>query len=198
MLFESSKIKLRKMTSDDSVLYNKWRNDIEVMTSTNPFLDLYHMDETREFVNQVILGSNSSKSYIILESKTETPIGIMSLINIDYKNRNAECIIDIGEKDCWGKGYATEAMRLLLDYGFLEMNLHKIYLRVFSFNKKAIKLYEKMGFYYEGRCSESLFRQGKWHDIIHMGMLKKQYIKDNYQIFNDKRFGEKGDLDYGK
>ncbi|WP_207640936.1 hypothetical protein [Clostridium lundense] len=68
------------------------------MTSTNPFLDLYHMEETREFVNQVILGSNSSKSYIILESKTETPIGIMSLINIDYKNRNAECIIDIGEK----------------------------------------------------------------------------------------------------
>lgn len=180
MLFKSSKIKLRKITSDDSILYNKWRNDTEVMTSTNPFLDLYNMEETEEFVNQVILGSNSSKSYIILEYKTERPIGIISLINIDYKNRNGECIIDIGEKDYWGKGYATEAMRLLLDYGFLEMNLHRIYLKVFSFNKKAIKLYEKMGFQCEGKSRESLFRKGSWHDTVHMGILKGGIYKDNY------------------
>ncbi|MBS4192363.1 GNAT family N-acetyltransferase [Bacillus sp. FJAT-49705] len=76
------------------------------------------------------------KSYIILEKKTETPIGITSLINIDYKNRNAECIIDIGKKDSWGKGYGTETMGLLLDYAFLEMNLYRVSLRVFSFNER--------------------------------------------------------------
>ncbi|MBU5485115.1 GNAT family N-acetyltransferase [Clostridium sp. MSJ-11] len=179
MLFESSKIKLRKMISDDAELYHKWRNDMEVMASTNPFLDMYHMEETRGFVNQVILGSNSSKSYIILERKTETPMGIISLINIDYKNRNAECIIDIGEKNYWGKGYATESMKLLLDYGFLEMNLHRVYLRVFSFNEKAMKLYEKMGFKYEGKSRQSLFREGIWHDIIHMGILKEEYIDES-------------------
>lgn len=176
MLFESSKIFLRKMMSDDVELYHAWRNDIDVMKSTAPFLDNYHLEETREFVNQVILGSQFSKSYIIVEKESNTPIGITSLINIDYKNRNAEFIIDIGDKNFWGKGYGTEAMKLILDYSFLEMNLHRISLRVFSFNNKAIKLYEKMGFKCEGRSRESIFREGKWHDIIHMGILQSEYF----------------------
>ncbi|KNF09030.1 acetyltransferase, ribosomal protein N-acetylase [Gottschalkia purinilytica] len=176
MLFESSRIVLKKMTSSYAELYHSWRNNIEIMQSTNPLLDVYDLDETKEFINQVILGSHSSKSYIIVEKKSDTPIGITSLINIDYKNRNAECIIDIGEKDYWGKGYGTEALKLLLDYAFLEMNLHRVSLRVFSFNNNAIKLYEKLGFKYEGSSRQSLFREGTWHDIIHMGILQDEYV----------------------
>lgn len=71
---------------------------MEVMHSTNPSLDVYPMEETNEFVDHVILGSPTAKSYIMVEKENEIPIGIVSLINIDYKNRNAECIIDIGEK----------------------------------------------------------------------------------------------------
>jgi RimJ/RimL family protein N-acetyltransferase len=167
------------MTSEDIEIYHGWRNDIEVMKSTAPFLDIYQIEETEEFVNQVILGSQSSKSYIIVEKESNKPIGITSLINIDYKNRNAECIIDIGDKTSWGKGYGTEALKLLLDYSFLEMNLHKVSLRVFSFNNRAIKLYEKIGFQHEGRSRESIFREGKWHDIIHMSILQKEYIETN-------------------
>ena len=102
MLFESSRLKLRKMTTEDTKLYHKWRNDQEVMHSTNPSLDVYPMETTKEFVEQVILGSHSAKSYIIVEIENERSIGVVSLTNIDYKNRNAECIIDIGEKDYWG------------------------------------------------------------------------------------------------
>ncbi len=69
------------------------------MHSTNPSLDVYPLEATKEFVDHVILGSHTAKSYIIVEKENEIPIGIVSLINIDYKNRNAECIIDIGEKD---------------------------------------------------------------------------------------------------
>lgn len=65
------------------------------------------------------------------------------MINIDYKNCNAECIIDIGDKNYLGKGYGTEAMKLLLNYSFLEMNLNRVYLRAISFNDRDIKLYEK-------------------------------------------------------
>lgn len=166
------------MTAEDAALYHAWRNDMEVMQSTNPYLDMYDIDATKEFVNQVILGGPSSKSYIIVEKETEKPIGITSLINIDYKNRNAECIIDIGERAFWGKGYGTETMRLLLDYAFLEMNLHRVALRVFSFNEKAIKLYEKMGFRHEGKARQSLFRAGAWHDVIHMGILQDEYLRD--------------------
>ena len=177
MLFESSRIKLRKMTKEDAELYNKWRNDMEVMHSTNPSLDIYTIDSTNEFVEHVILGSSTAKSYIIVEKADEIVIGIISLINIDYKNRNAECIIDIGEKEYWGKGYGSESLKLLLDYVFYEMNLHRVSFKVFSFNDRAINLYNKIGFHKEGNSRQSLFRNGKWHDIIHMGILKNEYLK---------------------
>lgn len=177
MLFESSKVRLRKMTKDDQELYHKWRNDLEVMRSTNPNLDVYSMDATQEFVEHVILGSHTAKSYIMVEKENEIPVGIVSLINIDYKNRNAECIIDIGEKEYWGKGLGSEGLKLLLDYVFYEMNLHRVSLRVFSFNERAIRLYSKIGFEQEGVSRQSLFRDGEWHDIIYMGLLQKEYFE---------------------
>lgn len=178
MLFESSRVKLRKMTKEDTELYHKWRNEIEVMYSTNPSLDVYPMEETKEFVDHVILGSHTAKSYIMIEKGNEIPIGIVSLINIDNKNRNAEFIIDIGEKEYWGKGYGSEGLKLLLDYVFYEMNLHRVSLRVFSFNDRAINLYTKIGFQQEGNSRQSLFRNGEWHDIIHMGILQNEYFEN--------------------
>lgn len=177
MLFESSSVRLRKMTKEDTELYHKWRNDVEVMHSTNPSLDVYPMEETKEFVDHVILGTHAAKSYIMVEKGKETPIGIVSLINIDYKNRNAECIIDIGEKEYWGKGYGSEGLKLLLDYAFYEMNLHRVYLKVFSFNDRAIRLYNKIGFQQEGSSRQSLFRDGAWYDIVHMGILQNEYFE---------------------
>ncbi|MBO0994436.1 GNAT family N-acetyltransferase [Bacillus sp. SD088] len=177
MLFESSRVRLRKMTMEDTALYHKWRNDMDVMYSTNPSLDVYPLEETKEFVDQVILGSHTSKSYIMVEKSNETSIGVVALINIDDKNRNAECIIDIGEKKYWGEGYGSEGLKLLLDYAFYEMNLHRVSLQVFSFNNRAIRLYKKIGFHEEGNSRESLFREGKWHDIIHMGLLQNEYFE---------------------
>lgn len=174
MLFESSRMRLRKMTMEDTELYHKWRNDVEVMHSTNPSLDVYSMEATKEFVDHVILGTHAAKSYIMVEKENEIPIGIVSLINIDYKNRNAECIIDIGEKEYWGKGYGSEGLKLLLDYVFYEMNLHRVSLKVFSFNDRAIRLYTKIGFQQEGISRQCLFRDGEWHDIIHMGLLQNE------------------------
>ena len=76
MLFESPRLRLRKMTKEDTELYNKWRNDLDVMYNTNPSLDVYTLESTEDFVEQVILGSSTAKSYIITETETETPIGI--------------------------------------------------------------------------------------------------------------------------
>lgn len=177
MLFESARVRLRKMTKEDTEIYNKWRNDLEVMCSTNPSLDVYPLETTKEFVDHVILGSPTAKSYIMVEKEKETAIGIISLINIDHENRNAECIIDIGEKEYWGQGYGTEGLRLLLDYVFYEMNLHRVSLKVFSFNDRAIRLYTKIGFQEEGNSRQSLFRNGEWHDIIDMGILQNEYFE---------------------
>jgi len=118
---------------------------------------------------------------MIVEKQLKAAIGITLLVNIDYKNRNAECIIDIGEKEYWGQGYGTEALTLLLNYAFQELNLHRVSLRVFSFNEKAIHLYKKLEFKEEGAGRQSLFRFGKWHDMIHMGILQGEYVNNSVE-----------------
>jgi RimJ/RimL family protein N-acetyltransferase len=180
-MFSSDRIKLRKVERDDAELYHTWRNDSAVMINTNPALDLYAYDNTKDFVDNVLINNNSSKSYMIVEKHLKSTIGITSLTNIDHKNRNAECIIDIGEKEYWGYGYGTEALTLLLSYAFQELNLHRVSLSVFSFNEKAIHLYKKLGFKEEGVSRQSLFRNGGWHDIVHMGMLQEEYVNNNLE-----------------
>lgn len=177
-MFQSNRIKLRKIELNDVEQYHTWRNDTEVMYSTNPFLDLYTLEETKGFFEMVILESKTAKSYMVEEIDSGKTIGITSLINIDYKNRNAECILDIGEKDYWGMGYGKEALTLLLDYAFLELNLHRISLSVFSFNNRAIRLYTGIGFVEEGISRQALYRNGEWHDIVNMGILKKDYLSN--------------------
>jgi len=167
------------MEESDIEMYHSWRNDLDVMKTTSPSLDVYSVDETKSFVENVILNSTTSKSYIIEERESNTAIGVTSLINIDTKNRNAECIIDIGEKDYWGKGYGSESLKILLEYAFKELNLHRVSLRVFSFNERAIHIYNKLGFKKEGVMRESIYRKGKWHDIITMGILKREYTSNN-------------------
>lgn len=178
-MFTTQRIRLRKMTEQDVEVYHSWRNDARVMETTTPYLDVYTPEETDAFVRSVILGSSNSKSYIIADVEIEKPIGIMSLISIDYKNRNAELIIDIGEPDYWGKGYGQEALQILLQYAFHELNLHRLSLRVFDFNERAIRLYPRMGFKQEGVMKETLFRNGAWHDIIYMGLLQSEYMKQS-------------------
>ncbi|MFS0687938.1 GNAT family protein [Sporosarcina sp. 179-K 8C2 HS] len=174
MLFSGERVRLRKMAIEDVSSYHKWRNDIEVMQFTSLSLDVFTYADTENFV-KIITGSHNSKGYMIEEISTDKPIGVTSLINIDYGNRNAECIIDIGEKDYWNKGFGREAFQLLLDFAFDELNLHKVYLRVFSYNERAIKLYQKLGFSEDGRLTEQLYRNGSWHDVILMGLLKRNY-----------------------
>lgn len=99
----------------------------------------------------------------------------MSLTAINYRNRSTECIIEIGVKEMQGKGVGTAALSLLLDFAFNELNLHRVSLKVLSFNERAIRLYEKLGFVREGAVRQDFYRAGAWHDIILMGMLKDEY-----------------------
>ncbi|MBO1001081.1 GNAT family N-acetyltransferase [Pseudogracilibacillus auburnensis] len=173
-MFENKIIKLRKLSANDYTTYHDWRNDMEVMETTSPQLDIYTLEETEQYISAIV-SQPTAKGYLIEYKETEQTVGIVSLINMDYKNRSAECIIDIGVKDMWGKGIGTAAISLILEFAFNELNLHRVYLHVFSFNERAIKLYEKMGFIHEGKFRQALYRTGKWHDIVIMGILKDEY-----------------------
>lgn len=99
-------------------------------------------------------------------------------MRIDRQNRCGQAAISIWNPDNWGKGYATEATNLLLKFAFEELCLHKVSLHrgVFSFNERAVRVYEKCGFRQEGIRREEYFHRGKWWDIIDMGILESEYF----------------------
>ena len=109
-------------------------------------------------------------------------IGTIGLENINHINRTATLGIFIGDKEHRSNGYGTEAIRLILDYGFNYMNLNNIKLDVMEFNERAQKCYKKCGFKEYGRRRKSNFTNGKYYDVVQMDILaeefKESYIKN--------------------
>jgi RimJ/RimL family protein N-acetyltransferase len=102
-------------------------------------------------------------------------IGFIGFDGLNWTNRDTYVAIGIGEPDFWSKGYGSDAMRLMLCYGFTELNLHRISLTVFEQNPRGIRSYEKCGFRHEGRIREFLLRDGKRSDMFHMGILRQEW-----------------------
>jgi RimJ/RimL family protein N-acetyltransferase len=102
-------------------------------------------------------------------------IGNTGLHGISSRDRNAEFGISIGEKDCWGQGYGTDATRLILDHGFNRLNLHRIQLRHIDYNQRGRASYLKLGFIEEGRLRQDHWREDGWHDTLMMGLLRDEF-----------------------
>jgi RimJ/RimL family protein N-acetyltransferase len=111
-------------------------------------------------------------------------LGDIILGVLNWASREAFVGIAICERDFWGKGYGTEAMQLMLEYGFTELNLRRIFLNVFGYNPRAIRSYEKAGFRHEGRMREALLREGKRWDLIYMGILREEWMEKNDHATN--------------
>ena len=87
--------------------------------------------------------------------------------------------IGIGERDCWSKGYGTEAMRLMLRFAFDELNLERVSLGVYAHNSRAIRSYEKAGFRREGLVRSDCRRDGQRWDTVFMGILREEWLTMN-------------------
>ena len=94
---------------------------------------------------------------------------------VDWKNGHGTVGIFIGQEAYLGRGYGTDAMRVLVDFIFNETNLNKLRLNVFAFNERAIKSYKKCGFVVEGTHRQELFRYGRYHDELRMGILRSEW-----------------------
>ncbi len=102
-------------------------------------------------------------------------IGGIGLDGVKWPHGEAFAGIGVGERELWGKGYGTDAMRVILRYAFTELNLERVSLDVFGYNPRAIRSYEKIGFKFEGRVRNMLNRDGQRWDEIFMGILKAEW-----------------------
>lgn len=107
-------------------------------------------------------------------------IGFVTIHSIEWNNRAGTLAIGIGDRESRGKGYGKDALKQILRYAFQEMNLNRIGLDVIEYNQAGIHVYKKMGFIEEGRKRSSVYRDGKYYDIISMGLLKSEWICSNH------------------
>lgn len=102
-------------------------------------------------------------------------VGIVDISGISWTNGSGWIGIAVGNPANQGKGYGHEAMQLVLEFAFLELNLHRVQLSVFEYNTPAIRLYEKLGFTREGVQREFLQRDGRRYDMILFGLLRHEW-----------------------
>ena len=173
-MLKGNKVRVRPLEREDLHTVWRWLNDEEVMYYWASPGSMIPMAELERHFSQSFEAADTRRLFII-DDEEQRPIGQMMYFNLDRRHRRAEVAILIGEKDCWDKGYGTEAMLLLLDYLFNELGLHRVYLHTQDYNLRAIKSYEKCGFVREGVVRERYFVKGKYHDGFLMGILSHEF-----------------------
>lgn len=110
-----------------------------------------------------------------LEDDRPRMIGEIGLDGVQWEHGESFVGLSLGERKDWGKGYGTDAMRVILRYAFTELNLERVSLTVFEYNPRAIRSYEKAGFRHEGRARQFLRRDGQRYDMLFMGILREEW-----------------------
>jgi RimJ/RimL family protein N-acetyltransferase len=157
----------------DLVLLEKWDRDSD-------YQRLLNMNPAAQFSSTMTkdwFENNPSEGafFIIRTLEDQKVIGFVDLGGYEWTARNAWVGIAIGESEFRSKGYGTDAMNVLLRYAFRALNLHRVNLGVFEFNKRAIRCYEKCGFKYEGTNRESIYKEDKRWDVFNMGILRSEW-----------------------
>ena len=156
--------------------YIEWLNDAEVCKYNSHGVFPYNKKRAEEYIKSVSLAKDMLVLAIVTKDENKH-IGNISLQHIDLLNNSAEYAVLLGDKDYWGRGIAKEASVLILNHGFMELNLHRIYCGTAAENIAMQKLAEYMGMTLEGRRRDAQLKSGKYNDIVEYGVLKEEFLK---------------------
>ncbi len=163
------------MEREDIPTFVRWFNDPEVRRYLMMYGPMSRAQEEQWF--ERMLGRTDEFLFAIEAAVAHgwTHIGNLGLHRVDWKNRTATLGMVLGEKEYWGKGYGTDAGSVVLRFAFHELNLHRVELETYSFNPRAMRCYEKLGFIQEGVRRKALYREGQYHDVHTLGLLRDEY-----------------------
>lgn len=174
------RIRLRATETSDIDLFLEWINDPEVTENLSIISPMSTVEEENWLENMRKLPPAEQIMVIDIKDPKEPgkwlAIGNCQFFKIDWRNRSVEIGIMIGDKSYWGKGYGTETLSVMLEHGFNVLNLHRIWLQVYSKNTRGIRAYEKVGFIHEGKFREGHFQNGQYYDVHLMSVLKNEWI----------------------
>jgi len=164
-------IYLSPMSVEDAEKYTEWFSNAEMTDGLGQTANVTSVESEKEWITK----NSSSREFAIVLNESDTLIGNCGFNWINTTARSAEIGIFIGDRENRGKGYGSEAVGLLLEFGFNVLNLHSTGLNLFSFNEEAAACYKKCGFKEAGRRRESYFCNGKYYDTILMDILENEF-----------------------
>jgi RimJ/RimL family protein N-acetyltransferase len=168
------RVVLKRHVPGNLAAFMRWYADPEVSRLTRYQDGPMARPEIERFFQARVLGTDSL-AMAIHEGASDRLLGTCAFSQLDGENGSALFHITIGEKDAWGKGFGTEATRLMLEHAFERLRLHRIGLSVFAFNERAIRSYRRAGFVIEGRAREAIRRDGRWWDEVEMSILDSDW-----------------------
>lgn len=181
-LLRGERIRLTALNKKDIPTLVRWEED-------TTFLRLFNSNLARPRTEAAIAAwldeidkANNELAFAIRLLETNDLIGIVGFDGIAWNNQVAGFSIGIGDQPSWGQGYGFEATQLPLTYAFNELNLHRLQLTVFSYNERAMALYEKCGFKREGVFREYLQRDGKRYDMVLYGLLRHEWEESGKRL----------------
>lgn len=169
---EDGRIYLRLMTAEDTENIIKWRNS-DVVRKQFIYQKEFTVESHENWIKTMIETGKAVQMMIVL-NEGDRAIGSVYVRDIDLEHKKAEYGIFIGETDCLGEGYGTEAAELMIEYAFEFLGIHKLMLRVYAENERAIKSYEKAGFKKEAYLKDDVYVQEKFRDIVLMAVINQE------------------------
>jgi ribosomal-protein-alanine N-acetyltransferase len=168
------RVYLREVRPEDvNENYYRWMSDPDVTR----FLESRFFPNSLASLRQYATDKQGDRDNVflaILLHENHRHIGNIKLGPIDWIHRRGEVGILIGEKDCWGKGYAAEAIGLLVDYAFDRLNLHKVTAGCYATNEGSTRTFEKAGFVREGLRKQHCFCEGSYVDVVLLGRVRQK------------------------
>ncbi len=170
MILEGEKVILRPMTLDDAAWLHTWFLDQEI--NDHVLRKMLARQEVETWIRS--LPEKKDELHLMVDTSQQISIGCVSL-KINFQDRHAELALLIGEKEYWGRGFGTQSSRLMIQYAFKKLRMHKVWLGVYAYNTRALFLYHKLGFIQEGILREQVCYKKKYYDEIIMGLLASEW-----------------------
>ena len=167
-LYAGDRVKLTGRRAGDDALIALWYEDSEF--ARNIDTDIAHPKRGSERMTD----DGTLFEFMLRLTETDELIGFAAIHSIEWNGRAGTLSIGIGKPEHRSQGYGSEALRLVLQYAFCELNLHRVGLEVIAYNERAIRAYKRIGFVEEGRAREYVFRDGKRYDRVSMGLLRRE------------------------
>lgn len=172
---EGQLIALGPVRRDLVPTYQRWVNDFGTARTLGLPPGPMSEDAETDWFERVARQGSSDVSFTIYDRESWRPVGITGLHQIDFRNRTASFGLLIGEPDARGRGFGTEATRLMLDYGFVALGLNNVMLSVYEFNLAARRAYEKAGYREIGRRRQARWMGGRLWDEVLMDCLATEF-----------------------